>query len=164
MKDKEVLIAENILGNISKAPGVLYKKIDDFKLQIEKIDGALTHKAGEEQSKGLKEVAPLKHKFEGGMYTREMFMPKGAFIVSMIHRTQHPSFLLKGEVSYITDEGEVKRLKAPTTVFTQKGTQRVFYVHKDSIWTCVYKTNATNVKDAELDIYANNYKELEIKK
>ena len=87
-------------------------------------------------------------------------MPKGSIIVSMIHKQQHPSFLLQGEVSYLTDEGEIKKITAPDTVFTQEGTQRVFYVHQESIWTCVYKTDATTVEDAELDIYADKYVEL----
>tara|TARA_R100001443_G_C3350262_1_gene176694 strand:+ start:450 stop:959 length:510 start_codon:yes stop_codon:yes gene_type:complete len=160
MQESEVVVIDNILEGISKSPGVLYDKIADFRYHIEQLEETLAHKAGDEQSDGLKKVAPLKHYFEGGLYTRELTMPKGSFIISLIHKKEHPSFLLKGEVSYITDEGEVKKLTAPATVFTKKGTQRVFYVHKDSVWTCVNKTDATNVKDAELELYANNYEEL----
>jgi len=160
MNKKESLIAKKVLREIANKRGLMWDKISHFKQQLNKIEGVLTHKAGEEQSAGLKKAAPLKHNFEGGLYTRAMFMPKGSIIVSMIHKQQHPSFLLKGEVSYLTDEGEVKRIKAPHTVFTQEGTQRVFYVHQDSIWTCVYKTDANTIEDAELDIYADEYMEL----
>ena len=160
MNKKESLIAKKVLRQIGNKRGLMWDKISHFKQQLNKIEGVLTHKAGEEQSAGLKKAAPLKHNFEGGLYTRTMFMPKGSVIVSMIHRQQHPSFLLKGELSYLTDEGEVKRIKAPYTVFTQEGTQRVFYVHQESIWTCVYKTDATTVEEAELDIYADKYVEL----
>jgi len=160
MGKQESLIAKKVLGEIANKRGVMWDKISHFKQELNKIEGVLTHKAGEAQSEGLKKAAPLKHNFEGGLYTRAMFMPKGSIIVSMIHKQQHPSFLLKGEVSYLTDEGEVKRIKAPHTVFTQEGTQRVFYVHQESIWTCVYKTDATTVEGAELDIYADEYVEL----
>jgi hypothetical protein len=160
MSNKENLVASKILTGISKSPGLLWEKLEIFQDKLKKVNGCLTHNVGEEQSKGLKEVAPLEHHFEGGLYTRELFMPKGVFIVSLIHKKQHPSFLLEGEVSFITDEGELKRIKAPYKVFTQIGTQRVFYVHKDSRWCCVNKTNATTVKEAELDIYVNKYLEL----
>ena len=45
-------------------------------------------------------------------------------------------------------------------VFTKVGTQRIFFIHEDTKWVCVYKTDATNVEDAEKEIYANNYKQL----
>ena len=109
MNKEEAVIAQKILGGISTKKGVLWEKIAEFQSQLEEVEGVLTHKAGEVQSKGLKKIAPLKHNFEGGLYTRTMYMPKGSIIVSMIHRQQHPSFLLKGELSYLTDEGEVKR-------------------------------------------------------
>ena len=103
---------------------------------------------------------PLQQHLEGGLYTREIFMPKGAVVVSMIHKQQHPSFLLKGELSYLTDEGEIKRITAPHKIFTQTGTQRVLYIHKDSEWCCVYKTNAKTFEEAESDVYADKFTEL----
>jgi|TARA_R100000541_G_scaffold39786_1_gene47534 hypothetical protein len=160
MSSSDNLIAQNILGQIPASRGILWEKIENFKNKISVIEGALTHKPGDEQSEGLKKTAPLKHHFEGGLYTREIFMPKGAVIVSLIHKQEHPSFLLKGELSYLTDDGEIVRVKAPHTVFTKKGTQRVFYIHEDVEWSCVHKTNATNVLDAELELFTNNYREL----
>ena len=108
----------------------------------------------------MKQIAPLKQNIEGGLYTREIFMPKGSVVVSMIHKQQHPSFLLKGELSYLTDEGEVVRIKAPHKIFTQIGTQRVLYIHEDSEWCCVYKTDAKTFEEAEADVYTNDYRDL----
>ena len=87
-------------------------------------------------------------------------MPQGHICVSFIHKQQHPSFLVKGKLSYLNDEGEVKNIEAPHTVFTQIGTQRVFYIHEDTTWICVYKTDANNVEDAEREIYADSFIEL----
>ena len=95
MSNKENLVASKILTGISKSPGLLWEKLEIFQDELKKVNGCLTHNVGEEQSKGLKEVAPLEHHFEGGLYTRELFMPKGVFIVSLIHKKQHPSFLLE---------------------------------------------------------------------
>ena len=87
-------------------------------------------------------------------------MPKDGIIISMIHKQQHPSFLLTGKVSYITDAGEIKTIVAPHTIFTQIGTQRVFYVHEDSSFCCVYKVKAKTFEEAEAEVYTNNYRDL----
>jgi hypothetical protein len=160
MSNIETIIAEQVLGEVTSKRGVMWEKIAEFQSQLETIESTLTHKSGEEQSNGLQTHFPLEHTFEGGLYTRQIFMPKGAVVVSMIHKKQHPSFLLKGELSYLTDEGKIVMLKAPYTVFTQAGTQRVFYIHEDVIWTCVHKTNAKTVKDAELELFVNDFKDL----
>ncbi len=94
------------------------------------------------------------------MYTREVLMPKGSLVVSFIHKQNHPSFFLSGEMSILTDEGEVKRIKAPMKVMTETGTQRVAYMHEDCVWVCVYKTDKETVEEAEKDVYTLDYKEL----
>ena len=58
------------------------------------------------------------------------------------------------------DNGEVNRIKAPHTIFTQIGTQRVFVVHEDSIFADVYKTDAQTFEEAEADVYTMDYKEV----
>lgn len=160
MKQNETAIAKAVLGEISNRRGMMWEKIAEFQEQVNKVEGVIVHKAGEERTEIEEYYTPLKQTLEGGLYTRELFMPKGAVIVSMIHKQQHPSFLLKGELSYLTDEGEIKKIKAPSTVFTQKGTQRVFYVHKDSEWCCVYKTDAKTFEEAESDVYVDKFTEL----
>ena len=160
MQQDETAIAKAVLGEISNRRGMMWEKIAEFQEQVNKVEGVIVHKAGEERTEIEEYYTPLKQTLEGGLYTRELFMPKGAVIVSMIHKQQHPSFLLKGELSYLTDEGEIKKIKAPSTVFTQKGTQRVFYVHKDSEWCCVYKTDAKTFEEAESDVYVDKFTEL----
>tara|TARA_R100000781_G_scaffold77496_1_gene47971 strand:+ start:162 stop:710 length:549 start_codon:yes stop_codon:yes gene_type:complete len=160
MSNIETIIAEQVLGEVTSKRGMMWEKIAEFQSQLEEIEGVFTHKSGEEQSEGLQTYFPLEHTFEGGLYTRQIFMPKGAVVVSMIHKKQHPSFLLKGELSYLTDEGKIVRIKAPYTVFTQAGAQRVFYIHEDVVWTCVHKTNKTNVREAELELFSNDFKDL----
>jgi len=149
-----------ILKNIPLFRGLMWEKISLFEEQLSKVVKTVHHKAGTAQSDEMKSVFPLKQHLEGGIYTRELFMPKASLIVSMIHKQQHPSFLLKGELSYLTDEGKVVKIKAPHKIFTQIGTQRVFYTHEDCIWCCVYKTDAKTFEEAEADVYTNDYKEL----
>ena len=87
-------------------------------------------------------------------------MPKGMVVVSMIHKQDHPSFVLKGVVSYLDDKGVVRTVEGPHKIFTKIGTQRVLYIHEDTTWCCVYKTNAKTFEEAEADVYTNNYKDL----
>ena len=156
----ELQVAHGILNSIILQRGMLWEKIEEFKKQLSKVEGAATHTVGMPQEEEMKAHFPLKQHIEGGLYTRELFMPKGSVIVSMIHKQQHPTFLLTGKVSYITDEGEIKTIKAPYTIFTQIGTQRVFYMHEDSDLCCVYKTDAKTFEEAEVDVYTDNYMEL----
>lgn len=147
----------SLLAAINSNRGNLWEKIETFRGQIEQVDGVA--KAG---TKEMDEQFPTKHHFEDGLYTREVFMPKGSLVISYIHKQNHPSFFLKGEMSILTDEGEVKRIKAPMQVNTKIGTQRVAYMHEDCVWTCVYKTDATNRKDAEREVYTDDFRTLPV--
>ena len=108
----------------------------------------------------MAKLAPLKHDFSDGLYTREIFMPKGTVVVSFIHKQNHPSFFLSGEMSVLNDKGEINRIKAPMKVMTEIGTQRVAYMHEDCVWVCVYRTDKETIEEAEKDIYTEDYKEL----
>ena len=159
MSEDKYEVAKDVLKSITLNRGNLWEKINLFHKKIISL-GGIEHKCGQPQEAELKKIAPLKQHIEGGFYTRELFMPKGAVIVSMIHKQQHPSFLLKGDVSYLLDNGEVNRITAPHTIFTQIGIQRVFVVHEDSIFADVYKTDATIFEEAEADVYTMDYKEV----
>jgi hypothetical protein len=151
---------ESVLNYVNQNRGILWERIAAFREQLERVDGAMVHKAGNPQSEEMKEVFPLKQTLEGGLYTRELFMPKGSLVISMIHKQQHPSFLLKGKVSYINDEGEIVTITGPHVIFTQIGTQRVLYIHEDTNWCCVYKTDAKTFEEAEADVYTDDYRDL----
>jgi len=159
MSEDKFEVAERVLHSINLNRGNLWEKISLFHEKILSI-GGIEHECGQPQEEELKKVAPIKQHIEGGFYTRELFMPKGGVIVSMIHKQQHPSFLLKGDVSYLLDNGEVNRITAPHTIFTQIGTQRVFVVHEDSVFVDVYKTDAKTFEEAESDVYTMDYKEI----
>ena len=147
--------AEHFLELIDVDRGLLWEAIADFKENLQTINGAVTHHTDE-----MQEVFPVTHHIKDGLYTRELFMPKGSLVVSFIHLTNHPSFFMKGEMSVRIDTGEIKRIKAPMVVQTEAGTQRVAYMHEHCIWSCVYKTDKETVEEAEKDIYTENYMDL----
>ena len=45
-------------------------------------------------------------------------------------------------------------------VQTEIGTQRVAYMHEDVVWVCVYKTDKETVKEAEAEVYTQDFREL----
>lgn len=95
---------------------------------------------------------PLTHRFTPGLYTREIFMPKGTLVTSKIHKTEHPYVISMGIVSVWTEEDGVKTLSAPHTGITKPNTRRVIFVHEDCIWTTFHVTNETDVDKIEEQI------------
>jgi hypothetical protein len=145
----------DLLSHVHQNRGLIWEEIDTFSKQISSMEGAATHHTQE-----MEESFPLTHHLDNGLYTREVFMPKGSLVVSFIHKQNHPSFFMSGEMSILLDTGEVKRIKAPMKVMTEIGTQRVAYMHEDCTWTCVYRTDATTIEEAEEEVYTVDFREL----
>lgn len=103
---------------------------------------------------------PLRHSFTPGLYIREISCPKGALVVTKIHKTCHPYFLLKGECSVLTEEG-VKRIKAPYSGITPAGTKRVVFCHEDVVWTTIHATKETDLEKIEQEVIAENFETVE---
>lgn len=95
---------------------------------------------------------PLQHFFTPGLYTRQIFIPKGTYLTSKVHKTAHPYIISVGEISvFIEDEGEVL-LKAPHMGITLPGTRRVLFAHTDVVWTTFHATDKETVEEVEKDI------------
>ena len=146
---------EDLLKLVNENRGLLWEAISDFKETLQSVNGAVGHHTDE-----MQEIFPVKHHLRDGLYTREVFMPKGSLVVSYIHLTNHPSFFMSGEMSILLDDGAVKRIKAPMVVQTEVGTQRVAYMHEDCVWNCVYRVNAKTIERAEQEVYTEDYLDL----
>lgn len=101
-------------------------------------------------------INPVKHTFIGGCYVREIFNPKGELIVTKIHKKAHPFFLLKGEMSILTEKG-VKRIKAPYSGVTLIGTRRIIFTHEPCVFVTVHAVDSENVEEAEKEIIADSF-------
>ena len=146
---------ESVLNYVNQNRGILWERIAEFNKQLLTLEGAMKH--GEVE---MQETLPVKHDLKDGLYTREIFMPKGTLVVSFIHKQNHPSFFLSGEMSVLNDKGEVERIKAPMKVMTEIGTQRVAYMHEDCVWVCVYRTDKETIEEAEKDAFTDDFREL----
>ena len=149
---------KKMLSNIHTNTGLWWDDIERFGKLMEENDAV--KQSSSCLTDEVEDLFPTKNHIEGGLFTREIFFPKGSLIVSLIHKQNHPSFLLEGKVSIINDQGVVKELKTGDVVFTKTGAQRIFYAHVDTKWCCVYKTNKKTVEEAMKDVYCDNYLEL----
>uniref|UniRef100_A0A6M3J2T8 Putative tail protein n=1 Tax=viral metagenome TaxID=1070528 RepID=A0A6M3J2T8_9ZZZZ len=120
-------------------------KILAFEEKLKTVPGAM-----------LGDCCPLKHTFVDGAYVREITMPKGMLLTSKIHKICHPYFILKGDVSVLTEEGVV-RIKAPYYGITKPGTKRVLFMHEETIWVTIHVTKETDLVRIEKEIIAASY-------
>ena len=127
-----------------------------FEEQLVNLPGSYGDPTNPGQSEDANKINPLEHTFAGGCYIREIFMPKDQLISTGIHKKEHPFFVLKGDVSVLTENG-IERIKAPYSGVTQPGTKRLIYIHEDTIWTTVHATDKDNVEDVLDDIIAKDF-------
>lgn len=91
---------------------------------------------------------PLAHMITPGLYTREMYAPKGVLITSKPHNTEHQFIVSKGSI-LIFDEYTNKwtKIDAPYRGITRVGTRRIGYVLEDVIWTTIHSTDLAMDKE-----------------
>jgi hypothetical protein len=130
--------------------------IMDFEEQLVTLPGAYGNPNTPGRSEDANEINPLKHTIVGGLYIREIFMPKGQLISTGIHKKEHPYFILQGDVSVLTDQG-IKRVKAPYHDITKPGTKRLIFIHEDTIWVTVHATEKESVEEILEDILAKDF-------
>ena len=130
--------------------------IMDFEEQLVTLPGAYGNPNTPGRSEDANEINPLKHTIVGGLYIREIFMPKGQLISTGIHKKEHPYFILQGDVSVLTDQG-IKRVKAPYHDITKPGTKRLIFIHEDTIWITVHATEKESVEEILEDILAKDF-------
>jgi len=132
------------------------KSIMDFEDQLVNLPGSYGDPNTPGKSKDANKINPLKHTIVGGLYIREIFMPKGQLISTGIHKKEHPYFILQGDVSVLTDEG-IKRIKAPYNNITKPGTKRLIFIHEDTIWITVHATEKESVEEILEEILAKDF-------
>lgn len=81
---------------------------------------------------------PLKHFFLPGLYIRTILMEKGTKIVSMIHNSVHPYFVMRGKVSVFSENLGEELIEAPHWGVTTPFTRRVLYMHETTEWSTVH--------------------------
>ena len=132
------------------------KKRKKFRETITALEDKITKTEGGLVGEKLNKANPVKHSFADGCYIREIFNPTGMLIVTKIHKKKHPFFLMKGDMSIITETG-VERIQAPYQGITIPGTKRVIYAHTDCVFITVHATEHTDIKKIEEEVIAEDF-------
>lgn len=134
-------------------------QIRDFLVQVERKIQAHPQSLN---GAALKAVVKTSHSFCDGMYVRECFIPKGHLVMGMIHRHEHPVFLIKGEAKVLTESDGVVALKAPWHSVSPALTKRMVLALTDTIWVTTHLNpdNCRNIEELERRLVAESYEDL----
>lgn len=137
----------NALGALQASVGVMNRR-----KAIENLESVMNEFPAIEQ--------PLTHHWAEGLYAREIFNPKGCLIVTKIHKQPNFSFIMRGKLTVITEEGQMT-LVAPKFFKTNAGTKRVLFSHEDTVFVTVHPNidNCEELEVLENRIIANDMKE-----
>jgi hypothetical protein len=137
------------------------KRRKDFRSKITELENQLINSENERVLVGKEtlESNPVKHSFADGCYIREIFNPADELIITKIHKKKHPFFLLKGQMSILTEEG-IKYIEAPYHGITRPGTKRAIYTHSECIFVTVHSGDwdeNTGIENIEEEIVAKDF-------
>lgn len=103
---------------------------------------------------------PLFHSFADGIYTREIHMNGGDLIVGKIHKNEYFVNVMKGRL-WVVSEFYAKDIIAPYTFSPQAGVKHICFTLEDTVWIDTHRVRSSNIEDAEKEIFADSYAELD---
>lgn len=133
----------------------------EIRAAILKVQEKMFEQEGKVVGKELEKLIPTKHTFCEGMYVRECFIPKGQLVIGMIHKKEHPVFLLKGRAQVITESNGFEDLEAPYYGVSPAGTKRIVLTLEDTVWVTTHATDKKTREECEKDIAAETYEDME---
>lgn len=116
-----------------------------------------------EQAMLQEEQVPIdvNHRFNGGIYAREITIPKGTLLTGRIHKFDHFDIMLSGDISVSTDTGEVKRLTGLNIMEGKAGKKRAGYAHEDTHWITFHCSEERNPEEMYEFLTCASFEELE---
>lgn len=84
---------------------------------------------------------------QSGLYLRQIRMPAGMIIVTEIHRTEHPFYILAGRARVWTREHGWQVIQAPFRGITKPGARRVLIIEEECIWETVHAVDSQDVEE-----------------
>ena len=126
-----------------------------FSLTAPRVDVAALLRPSREQIERLEDEMlelpqvdiPVVHRFAPSLYIREITVPAGVVMTGRVHRFEHFSAMVSGEMSTLVGE-RIERIKGYRPFIAAAGTKRVGYTHTPVVWvTCHH--NPGNLRDIE---------------
>jgi hypothetical protein len=118
--------------------------------------------AWEDKAKDLPQVdIPVTHHIHGGMYGREITIPKGTILTGQIYKFDHFDIMISGDITVSTDSAEVKRLTGFNIFKGLSGKKRAGYAHEDTRWVTFHPYIGVDGDEIQKQITVNDFQELE---
>jgi len=135
---------------------MILKQDLELRTSIMKFEAMMMYGVEKGQIKDETDKTELEHFFTPtdddygcSTYARQLFMPKGMVVVGKLHKKPHLTFLMKGTILVVSENGGRQRLTGPLTFVSPAGAKRVFYIEEDTILTTVHLTKQTEEKDLD---------------
>ena len=95
----------------------------------------------------------LNHHFMGGVYIRELKIPRGALIIGKRHRHKTCNILMKGKMAVYSEEtGQAEIIEGPLAFESQPMVKKMAYCFEECIFMNIHPTEETDLKKVE-DIF-----------
>lgn len=93
---------------------------------------------------------PVQHRFapQQSLYAREIVIPKDTLMTGRVHKHQHVSVMIRGDMTVLTDKG-MERISGYHCWVCEPGTKRVGYAHEETVWLTVHHTEHTEPEGIE---------------
>lgn len=103
---------------------------------------------------------PVIHRIHGGMYAREITIPKGTILTGQIYKFDHLDIMISGDITVSTDTGERKRLQGYNCFEGLSGKKRAGYAHEDTTWITVHPVTGPDGDTIQDHITVDTFDEL----
>ena len=97
---------------------------------------------------------PTEHIFAGGVYIRQITIPKDAFLIGKRHRYKTCDIMLSGRMVLYNGHGkEPITVEAPIITESPKYKKKMGYAYSETVWLNAFPTDKTDIDEIEKDIF-----------
>ena len=99
----------------------------------------------------MSDVRDIKHHFSGGVYARQMTLPRGYKVNTHSHKYNHMSILAKGCALVIAGEIKTEYI-APAVIEIKAGIAHEIIAFEDTLWFCIHATEETEIENLDKEL------------
>ena len=95
---------------------------------------------------------PTEHVFSGGIYIRQVLMPKGTIVIGKRHKHETCNMLVRGTLAlYMGKDKPVSIISGPFLFTSPPGTKKMAYCCEDSVFINMHPTDKIDLEEIEAE-------------